>query len=75
MPKLAPAFVLLHLEAVSSITQPMHRNFFVDMRKVNLVVVVEDGGASNCVSSSKSGTAIKYIAVTKLRTKVSKHRL
>ena len=51
-PTLAPALVLLYLAVVSSTTQPMHRNIFVELRKLYDVVVVEDGGASTSLSSS-----------------------
>ena len=48
---------------------------FVDSRKLYHVAAVEDGRASNFASSGKGDTAIKYIAVTNLRTRVLKHRL
>ena len=72
---LASAVVLFHLEAVSSTTQPIHGHFFVDPSKLYHVVVVEDGGASKFLTSSKGDTSLRYITVTKLRIRVSKHRL
>ena len=66
---------LLHLEAISSTTQPIQGNVFVVLRKSYHVVVVEDGGASTSLSSGKSDIASKYAIVTKLQTRVSKHRL
>ena len=39
---------------------------FVDLRKLYDLVVVEDGGASTSLSSSKDDNAIKHIVVIKL---------
>jgi hypothetical protein len=53
----------------------LYGNVFVDSRKLYHVVVVEDGGASNSLSSSKCVIGNMYAVVTKIRTSVSKLRL
>ena len=67
--------VLLHIGEVSSTTQPIHGNCFVDSSKLYHGVVVEDGGTSNSLSSSKCVIGNMYAVVTKIRTSVSKLRL
>jgi len=67
--------VLLHLGEISSTTQPIHGNCFVDSSKLYHGVVVEDGGTSNSLSSSKCVIGNMYAVVTKVRTRVSKLRL